>query len=279
MMPYPLLIFLMNCFLFQTTDENTIVSALSTPEGVTASIQVKLLEEKLPGAVFSILLKIETTREIVFSQFNLDEKYKNDWELLPPGNETITKFGNVIEHTIPFILRAKKTGVINIPNLEALVLVDAKEFNLVWKDWLIPEKPFPFKELDTPQKNDDSMITKNSKWIAIGLLFLIALGVLGLIKKEPVSIQSRLNVAKELESWLKKADVITLEECITTLEPILQAEAIATQKVETGKSKSTTSNRRLTFEKALQVLEEIKYSKVKDRSTLILTISELIKTF
>jgi hypothetical protein len=275
---------MIGCFIFQINTESIIVPALSSPEGVEATIQVKLLEERLPGAVFSILLKFETTKEVVISRFSLEEKYKKDWELLPAGEALKTKSGDKAVQTIPFILRAKKTGAIDIPTLEAFALLDAKNITLVWENWLFPEKLFPFKELDTPQKNDGLMIERMSPWFAIGLLILIALGVFGLIKKPPILIPSELNIAKELETWLKKVDALSLEECITTLEPLLlteslkQSDTIASNDLESTKFKGLTPSQRLVFEKAVQALREFKYSKNKDRAALKSIISELVKS-
>lgn len=283
-MPYSLLVSLIGCFLFQITDGSIIVPGLSSPAGFDASIQVKLLEEKLPGAVFSIVLKFETKSEAILSQFNLEEKHKNEWELLAAGNASKTqKEGKAIQ-TIPFLLRAKKTGAIDIPTLKASALLDGKEATLVWENWLIPEKLFPFKELDTPQIKEALLIESNSPWLAIGLLLLIALGVLMLIKKPPVLITTELNIAKELETWLKKVETFSLEDSITTLEPLLQtalqkqADANASNELASSKFKELTQPQRLVFEKAVQALREIKYSKNKDRTTLIFTIKELVKT-
>ena len=266
----PLLISMIGCFLFQINAESIIVPALSSPEGVEATIQVKLLEERLPGAVFSIVLKFETTKEVVVSRFSLEEKYKKDWELLPAGEALKTKSEGQAVQTIPFILRAKKTGVIDIPTLEASALLGANNITLVWENWLFPEKLFPFKELDTPEKNDGLIIERMSPWFAIGLLLLIALGVLMLIKKPPMLIPSELNITKELETWLKKVDSFSLEECITAIEPLLRAES--------ANFKGLTPSQRLLLVNALQAIEEIKYSKNKDRATLIFTIKELVKT-
>jgi len=283
-MPYSLLVSMIGCFIFQITDGSIIVPALSSPEGVEATIQVKLLEERLPGAVFSILLKFETTKEVVFSRFSLEEKFKKDWELLPAGEALKTKSEGKALQTIPFILRAKKTGAIDIPTLEASALLDGKEATLVWENWLIPEKLFPFKELDTPQIKDALLIESTSPWLAIGLLLLIALGVLMLIKKPPVLITTELNIAKELETWLKKVETLSVEDSITTLEPLLQtelqkqADANASHELASSKLKELTQPQRLVFEKAVQALREIKYSKNKDRTTLIFTIKELVKT-
>ena len=280
----PLLISMIGCFLFQINTETIIVPALSSPEGVDAAIQVKLLEERLPGAVFSILLKFETTKEVVVSQFSLEEKYKKDWELLPAGEALKTKSGGQAVQTIPFILRAKKTGTIDIPTLKAFALLGANNITLVWENWLFPEKLFPFKELDTPEKNDGLIIERMSPWFAIGLLILIALGVLMLIKKPPMLIPSELNIAKELETWLKKVDSLSLEECITAIEPLLrteslkQSDTIASNELESAKFKELTPSQRLLIESALQAIEEIKYSKNKDRATLKSTISELVKS-
>jgi hypothetical protein len=275
---------MIGCFLFQINTETIIVPALSSPEGVDAAIQVKLLEERLPGAVFSILLKFETTKEVVVSGFSLEEKYKKDWELLPAGEALKTKSGGQAVQTIPFILRAKKTGTIDIPTLEAFALLGANNITLVWENWLFPEKLFPFKELDTPEKNDGLIIERMSPWFAIGLLLLIALGVLMLIKKPPMLIPSELNIAKELETWLKKVDSLSLEECITAIEPLLrteslkQSDTIASNELESAKFKELTPSQRLLIESALQAIEEIKYSKNKDRATLKSTISELVKS-
>ena len=280
----PLLLSMIGCFLFQINTETIIVPALSSPEGVDAAIQVKLLEERLPGAVFSILLKFETTKEVVVSRFSLEEKYKKDWELLPAGEALKIKSGGKAVQTIPFILRAKKTGAIDIPTLEASALLDAKNITLVWENWLFPEKLFPFKELDTPEKNDGLIIERMSPWFAIGLLLLIALGVLMLIKKPPMLIPSELNIAKELETWLKKVDSLSLEECITAIEPLLrtdpqkESDGIASNELESAKFKELTPSQRLLIESALRAIEEIKYSKNKDRATLIFTIKELVKT-
>jgi hypothetical protein len=280
----PLLISMIGCFLFQINTETIIVPALSSPEGVDAAIQVKLLEERLPGAVFSILLKFETTKEVVVSGFSLEEKYKKDWELLPAGEALKTKSGGQAVQTIPFILRAKKTGTIDIPTLKAFALLGANNITLVWENWLFPEKLFPFKELDTPEKNDGLIIERMSPWFAIGLLLLIALGVLMLIKKPPMLIPSELNIAKELETWLKKVDSLSLEECITAIEPLLrteslkQSDTIASNELESAKFKELTPSQRLLIESALQAIEEIKYSKNKDRATLKSTISELVKS-
>jgi len=270
MIGFPLLISMIGCFLFQINAESIIVPALSSPEGVEATIQVKLLEERLPGAVFSIVLKFETTKEVVVSRFSLEEKYKKDWELLPAGEALKTKSGGQEAQTIPFILRAKKTGAIDIPTLEASALLGAKNITLVWENWLFPEKLFPFKELDTPQKNDGLIIERMSPWFAIGLLILITLGVFGLIKKPPMLIPSELNITKELETWLKKVDSFSLEECITAIEPLLRAES--------ANFKGLTPSQRLLLENALQAIEEIKYSKNKDRATLKSTISKLAKS-
>lgn len=284
MIASPLLVSLIGCFLFQINTETIIVPALSSFEGVEAAIQFKLLEEKLPGAVFSILLKFETTKEVVVSRFSLEEKYKKDWELLPAGEALKTKSGGQEAQTIPFILRAKKTGAIDIPTLEASALLGAKNITLVWKNWLVPEKLFPFKELDTPEKNDGLMIERMMPWFAIGLLILIVLGVFGLIKKPPMLIPSELNIAKELETWLKKIDTVSLEECITTLEPLLRtgplnhSDDIASTEQESAKFKGLTPSQRLLLENALQAIEEIKYSKNKDRATLTSTISEFVKS-
>jgi hypothetical protein len=275
---------MIGCFLFQINTETIIVPALSSPEGVDAAIQVKLLEERLPGAVFSILLKFETTKEVVVSGFSLEEKYKKDWELLPAGEALKTKSGGQAVQTIPFILRAKKTGTIDIPTLKAFALLGANNITLVWENWLFPEKLFPFKELDTPEKNDGLIIERMSPWFAIGLLLLIALGVLMLIKKPPMLIPSELNIAKELETWLKKVDSLSLEECITAIEPLLrteslkQSDTIASNELESAKFKELTPSQRLLIESALQAIEEIKYSKNKDRATLKSTISELVKS-
>jgi len=280
----PLLISMIGCFLFQINTETIIVPALSSPEGVDAAIHVKLLEERLPGAVFSILLKFETTKEVVVSGFSLEEKYKKDWELLPAGEALKTKSGGQEAQTIPFILRAKKTGTIDIPTLEAFALLGANNITLVWENWLFPEKLFPFKELDTPEKNDGLIIERMSPWFAIGLLILIALGVFGLIKKPPMLIPSELNIAKGLETWLKKVDSLSLEECITAIEPLLrteslkQSDTIASNELESAKFKELTPSQRLLLESALRAIEEIKYSKNKDRATLIFTIKELVKS-
>ena len=280
----PLLISMIGCFLFQINTETIIVPALSSPEGVDAAIQVKLLEERLPGAVFSILLKFETTKEVVVSRFSLEEKYKKDWELLPAGEALKTKSEGQAVQTIPFILRAKKTGTIDIPTLKAFALLGANNITLVWENWLFPEKLFPFKELDTPEKNDGLIIERMSPWFAIGLLLLIALGVLMLIKKPPMLIPSELNIAKELETWLKKVDSLSLEECITAIEPLLrtdpqkESDGIASNELESAKFKELTPSQRLLIESALRAIEEIKYSKNKDRATLIFTIKELVKS-
>jgi len=266
----PLLVSLIGCFLFQINTESIIVPALSSPEGIEATIQVKLLEERLPGAVFSILLKFETTKEVVVSQFSLEEKYKKDWELLPAGEALKTKSGGKAVQTIPFILRAKKTGVIDIPTLEASALLGANNIPLVWENWLVPEKLFPFKELDTPEKNDGLMIERMLPWFAIGLLILIALGVFGLVKKPLKLIPSDLNIAKELETWLKKVNTLSLEECFTTLEPLLRAES--------PNFKGLTPSQRILLDNALQAIEEIKYSKNKDRATLKSAITEFVKS-
>ena len=284
MMPYSLLVSLIGCFLFQITDGSIIVPGLSSPAGFDASIQVKLLEEKLPGAVFSIVLKFETKSEAILSQFNLEEKHKNEWELLAAGNASKTQTESKTIQTIPFLLRAKKTGAIDIPTLKASALLDGKEATFIWENWLIPEKLFPFKELDTPQIKEALLIESNSPWLAIGLLLLIALGVLMLIKKPPVLITTELNIAKELETWLKKVETLSLEDSITTLEPLLQtelqkqADANASNELTSPKLKELTQPQRLVFEKAVQALREIKYSKNKDRTTLIFTIKELVKT-
>ena len=284
MMPYSLLVSMIGCFLFQITDGSIIVSGLSSPAGFDASIQVKLLEEKLPGAVFSIVLKFETKSEAILSQFNLEEKHKNEWELLAAGNASKTQTESKTIQTIPFLLRAKKTGAIDIPTLKASALLDGKEATFIWENWLIPEKLFPFKELDTPQIKEALLIESNSPWLAIGLLLLIALGVLMLIKKPPVLITTELNIAKELETWLKKVETLSLEDSITTLEPLLQtelqkqADANASNELASSKFKELTQPQRLVFEKAVQALREIKYSKNKDRTTLIFTIKELVKT-
>ena len=280
----PLLLSMIGCFLFQINTETIIVPALSSPEGVDAAIQVKLLEERLPGAVFSILLKFETTKEVVVSRFSLEEKYKKDWELLPAGEALKTKSEGQAVQTIPFILRAKKTGTIDIPTLKAFALLGANNITLVWENWLFPEKLFPFKELDTPEKNDGLIIERMSPWFAIGLLLLIALGVLMLIKKPPMLIPSELNIAKELETWLKKVDSLSLEECITAIEPLLRTDpqkesyGIASNELESAKFKELTPSQRLLIESALRAIEEIKYSKNKDRATLIFTIKELVKS-
>jgi hypothetical protein len=214
----------------------------------------------------------------------LEEKYKKDWELLPAGEALKTKSGGQAVQTIPFILRAKKTGTIDIPTLEAFALLGANNITLVWENWLFPEKLFPFKELDTPEKNDGLIIERMSPWFAIGLLILIALGVLMLIKKPPMLIPSELNIAKELETWLKKVDSLSLEECITAIEPLLrteslkQSDTIASNELESAKFKELTPSQRLLIESALQAIEEIKYSKNKDRATLKSTISELVKS-
>lgn len=284
MMPYSLLVSMMGCFLFQITDGSIIVPGLSSPAGFDASIQVKLLEEKLPGAVFSIVLKFETKSEAILSQFNLEEKHKNEWELLAAGNASKTQTESKTIQTIPFLLRAKKTGAIDIPTLKASALLDGKEATFIWENWLIPEKLFPFKELDTPQIKEALLIESYSPWPAIGLLLLIALGVLMLIKKPPVLITTELNIAKELETWLKKVETLSLEDSITTLEPLLQtelqkqADANASNELASSKFKELTQPQRLVFEKAVQALREIKYSKNKDRTTLIFTIKELVKT-
>ena len=284
MIASPLLVSLIGCFLFQINTEAIIVPALSSPEGVEASIQVKLLEERLPGAVFSILLKFETTKEVVVSRFSLEEKYKKDWELLTAGNESKTQTEGKAIKTIPFILRAKRTGAIDIPTLEASALFGAKNVTLVWKKWLFPEKLFPFKELDTPEKNGGLMIERMSPLFAMGLLILIAFGVFGLIKKPPMLIPSELNIAMELETWLKKVDALSLEECITTLEPLLRAESlkrfddIASNERESLNFNGLTLSQRLLLENAKQAIEEIKYSKNKDRVTLKSIISELVKS-
>ncbi|MEI6684744.1 MAG: hypothetical protein WCN64_01290 [Planctomycetota bacterium] len=284
MIASPLLVSLISCFLFQINTESIIVPALSSSEGVEASIQVKLLDERLPGAVFSILLKFETTKEVVVSRFNLEEKYKLEWELLPAGNESKTQTEGKVIKTIPFILRAKKTGAIDIPTLEASALLGEKNITLVWENWLFPEKLFPFKELDTPQKNDGPIIDFHSPWLATGLLILIALGVFGLVKKPLKLIPSELNIAKELETWLKKVDALSLEECITSLEPLLrteplkQSDDIASNERESAKLKGLTPSQRLLLENALQAIEEIKYSKNKDRATLKSAVKELAKS-
>ena len=284
MMPYSLLVSLIGCFLFQINDGSIIVPGLSSPAGFDASIQVKLLEEKLPGAVFSIVLKFETKSEAILSQFNLEEKHKNEWELLAAGNASKTQTESKTIQTIPFLLRAKKTGAIDIPTLKASALLDGKEATFIWENWLIPEKLFPFKELDTPQIKEALLIESDSPWLAIGLLLLIALGVLMLIKKPPVLITTELNIAKELETWLKKVETLSLEDSITTLEPLLQtelqkqADANASNELASSKFKELTQPQRLVFEKAVQALREIKYSKNKDRTTLIFTIKELVKT-
>ncbi|MSR50939.1 MAG: hypothetical protein CK551_06630 [Planctomycetaceae bacterium] len=284
MMPYSLLVSLIGCFLFQINDGSIIVPGLSSPAGFDASIQVKLLEEKLPGAVFSIVLKFETKSESILSQFNLEEKHKNEWELLAAGNASKTQTEGKTIQTIPFLLRAKKTGAIDIPTLKASALLDGKEATFIWENWLIPEKLFPFKELDTPQIKEALLIESNSPWLAIGLLLLIALGVLMLIKKPPVLITTELNIAKELETWLEKVETLSLEDSITTLEPLLQtelqkqADANASNELASSKFKELTQPQRLVFEKAVQALREIKYSKNKDRTTLIFTIKELVKT-
>ena len=284
MIASPLLVSMIGCFLFQMNTETIIVPALSSPKGVEAAIQVKLLEERLPGAVFSILLKFETTKEVVVSGFSLEERYKKDWELLPAGEPLKTNSGGKVMQTIPFILRAKKTGTIDIPTLEASALLDSKNVTLVWENWLFPEKLFPFKELDTPEKNDGLMIERMSPWFAIGLLILIALGVFGLVKKPPMLIPSKLNITKELETWLKKVDALSLEECIVSLEPLLrakplkQSDDIASNERESAKFHGFTPSQRLLLENALQAIEEIKYSKNKDRATLKSAIKELAKS-
>ena len=284
MIVFPLLLSMIGCFLFQINTENIIVPALSSPEGIEATIQVKLLDERLPGAVFSILLKFETTKEVAVSRFSLEEKYKKDWELLPVGEALKTTSGDKTVQTISFILRAKKTGAIDIPTLEASALLDATNVNIVWENWLFPEKLFPFKELDTPEKSGSPMIERISPWFAIGLLIFIALGVFGLIKKPLKLIPSELNIAKELETWLKKVDTLSLEECIVSLEPLLrakplkQSDDIASNERESAKFHGFTPSQRLLLEKALQAIEEIKYSKNKDRTTLKSAISELAKS-
>lgn len=284
MIASPLLVSLIGCFLFQMNTETIIVPALSSPEGIEATIQVKLLDERLPGAVFSILLKFETTKEVAVSRFSLEEKYIKDWELLPVGEALKTTSGDKIVQTISFILRAKKTGAIDIPTLEASALLEATNVNIVWENWLFPEKLFPFKELDTPEKSGSPMIERISPWFAIGLLIFIALGVFGLIKKPLKLIPSELNIAKELETWLKKVDTLSLEECIVSLEPLLRAKPlkhsddIASNELESAKFHGFTPSQRLLLENALQAIEEIKYSKNKDRATLKSAIKELAKS-
>jgi hypothetical protein len=97
-------------------------------------------------------------------------------------------------------------------------------------------------------------------------------------------IPSELNIAKELETWLKKVDTLSLEECITSLEPLLRTESlkqsddIASNELESAKFKGLTPSQRLLLENALQGIEEIKYSKNKDRATLKSTISDLVKS-
>jgi len=280
---HPLLLLLTACILLQINDDSIIVPALSSPAGVEASIQVKLLEQKLPGAVFSILLKFKSTSEVVLSEFRLDEKHCPEWELLSAGSASKTQTEGKAIQTIPFILRAKKTGDITIPDLKAFILLDAKDITLAWNNWLFPDRLFPFKELDTPKETNGPIIDRNSPWLAIGLLVLIAIGVLGLIKKTPAIDPSELDVAKELETWLKKVNAITLKESITTLEPILraairkQANAIASQEMEPPISNEQNPSQRLLLESALQAIEEIKYSKNKDRVTLISTVHKLAK--
>lgn len=284
MMPYSLLVSMIGCFLFQITDGSIIVPGLSSPAGFDASIQVKLLEEKLPGAVFSIVLIFENKSETILSQFSLEEKHKNEWELLAAGSASKTQKESNSIQTIPFLLRVKKTGAIDIPTLKASALLDKKEVTFIWENWLIPEKLFPFKELDTPQKKETLSIESISPWPAIGLLILIGFGVLMLIKKPPVLIPSELDIAKELETWLKKVETLSLEDSITTLEPLLQrafqkqADANASNELASAKLKELTQPQRLVFEKAVQALREIRYSKNKDRTTLIFTIKELVKT-
>lgn len=284
MMLYSLLMMFSGTLLFQMNNEGIIVPGLSSPAGFDASIQVKLLEQKLPGAVFSIVLKFETKSEAILSQFNLEEKHKNEWELLAAGNASKTQTESKTIQTIPFLLRAKKTGAIDIPTLKASALLDGKEATFIWENWLIPEKLFPFKELDTPQIKEALLIESYSPWPAIGLLLLIALGVLMLIKKPPVLITTELNITKELETWLKKVETLSLEDSITTLEPLLQtalqkqADANASNELKSAKLKELTQPQRLVFEKAVQALREIRYSKNKDRTTLIFTIKELVKT-
>ena len=284
MIASPLFVSLIGCFLFQINTENIIVPAVSSPEGVESTIQVKFLDERLPGAVFSILLKFETTKEVVVSRFSLEERYKKDWELLPAGEALQTKSGGKAVQTIPFILRAKKTGAIDIPTLEASALLGEKNITLIWENWLFPEKLFPFKELDTPQKNDGPIIDYHSPWFAIGLLIFIALGVFGLIKKPLKLIPSELNIAKELETWLKKVDGLSLEECIVSVEPLLlakplkQSNDIASNERESAKFHGFTPSQRLLVENALQAIEEIKYSKNKDRATLKSAVKELAKS-
>ena len=284
MIASPLFVSLIGCFLFQINTENIIVPALSSPEGVESTIQVKFLDERLPGAVFSILLKFETTKEVVVSRFSLEERYKKDWELSPAGEALKTKSGGKAVQTIPYILRAKKTGAIDIPTLEASALLGEKNITLIWENWLFPEKLFPFKELDTPQKNDGPIIDYHSPWFAIGLLIFIALGVFGLIKKPLKLIPSELNIAKELETWLKKVDGLSLEECIVSVEPLLlakplkQSNDIASNERESAKFHGFTPSQRLLLENALQAIEEIKYSKNKDRATLKSAVKELAKS-
>ena len=280
----PLLLLLSACFLLQINDESIIVPALSSPAGVEASIQVKLLEQRLPGAVFSILLKFKSTSEIVLTEFSLNENFNPEWELLSAGSASKTQTEGKTIQTIPFVLRAKKTGDITIPDLKASVLLDAKDITLAWDNWLFPERLFPFKELDTPRGTNAPIIDRDSPWLAIGLLLLIAMGVLVLINKAPTVDHSELNVSKELETWLKKVDAITLKESISTLEPIIraairkQADVIASHKIEPAMPNEQNPSRRLILEKALQAIEEIKYSKNKDRGTLISTVHELAKT-
>lgn len=282
MTSYAPLLLMTACFLFQRTDESIIAPSWSSSAEVDASIQVKLLEQRLPGSVFSILLKFKN--EAVLSSFILEEKYIPEWELLPASNASKAQTENKTIQTIPFILRAKKTGAINIPNLKASVLLDSKDITLIWENWLIPEKLFPFKELETPKENNGPFIDTNSPWLAVGLLLVIALGVLILIKKKPASFTSELNITKELENWLNKVDALTLEECITNLEHIVhrainrQADAPLSQRLEPSIANEITPSQRLMFGKVLQAIENIKYSKTKERATLISAIHELRKS-
>ena len=114
--------------------------------------------------------------------------------------------------------------------------------------------------------------------------FIATVRVLMLIKKPPMLIPSELNIAKELETWLKKVDSLSLEECITAIEPLLrtdpqkESDGIASNELESAKFKELTPSQRLLIESALRAIEEIKYSKNKDRATLIFTIKELVKS-
>lgn len=272
----------------QPIPQDLTIPAFSSPEGLESSLQVSLREEKLPGATFSIVFKFQTEKTFSAREFKLEEPYGQEWELLSAGKESISRDLDKNIHVVPFILRAKKSGDINIPTLEVSALLDTKLIKVLWTKWLIPEYPFPFKELDIDKKNILKTNDKHPSWLAGVILIIIAGGTFILISQKSTPISSKSNSKKVLDMWINKIDNSSIEECINVIEPIIRSEiglktslktdSITSDDLESKIIEGISQSEKQLFVKTLQTIEKIKYSNHKDLDLLKTTVKELAES-